>query len=264
MTGQVWFRDGVDQKALQAFGFRPTGGGTHQAMTTMTRELALLLEAGVEDLDAVRRHIVDENLLGKSTAAAKASALRHLRALYGLGADALISSALVRLWKLDAESRPLLAMLCALARDPLLRDSAEVVMPAPIGASVDAGQIADHLTATHPARFSPKMAGGISRNCGSSWTQSGHLAGRTKKVRVRAVGTPVSAAYAALLASQAGFGGPALIASPWMGVLDASSNERLSLLRRAEALGLLCLRAAGDVIEVNVDPLLSHAMGSLV
>jgi hypothetical protein len=102
------------------------------------------------------------------------------------------------------------------------------------------------------------MLKSLAQNCASSWTQSGHLSRRVKKVRAHPRTTPVAAAYAALLAWLAGFGGPALIASPWMDVLDVSPHERLSLLRRAESLGLVRVRAAGDVVEVILDPLLAR------
>ena len=61
----------------------------------------------------------------------------------------------------------------------------------------------------------------------------------------------VDAQYAALLGSLAGFGGPALLASSWIRVLDRSKVEVLALLRKAEAEGLLRLRAGGDVIEIE-------------
>lgn len=223
----------------------------------MLRDLTRLLSGGAGDLESVRRLIIEKNALGKSTAAAKASAFRHLRNLYGPGAQSTVTDALAILWAIDAEGHPLLALLCALARDPLLRDSADVVIDARTGARVVASQIAEHLAAIHPGRFSAGMVGGISRNCASSWTQSGHLTGRVKKIRTHPHATPVTAAYAALLASLSGFGGPALIASPWMDILDVSTNERLSLLRRAESRGLLRVRAAGDVVEVVLDPLLA-------
>lgn len=258
MAERVWFRLGVDLQDLRSQGFRVEAGGAHQAMTMMLRELTQIFAARANDLASVRHLIVEENVLAKSTAAARASALRHLRNLYGLGAPAPVTAALASLWNIDGESRPLLALLCAIARDPLLRDGADVVLSAPVGAQVNAHEIAERLATLHPGRFSSGMVGGISRNCASSWTQSRHLKGRVKKLRINASATPVVAAYAAFLASLAGFGGPALIASPWMDVLDVSINERLSLLRRAEGLGLLRVRAAGDVVEVMLEPLLGR------
>ncbi len=224
----------------------------------MLTELDTLLAAGPLDAATRQRLIMDENILGKGSAAAKQSVLRQISNLYDLGGFGPVAAGLVSLWPLDREARPLLALLCALARDPLLRDSAAPILAAPLGVHVGMTEIAATLTRLHPDRFSPAMLKSLAQNCASSWTQSGHVKGRRAKCRVRAQATPVAAAYAALLASLAGFGGPALIASPWMDVLDLSTNERLALLRRAEAQGLLRVRAAGDVVEVVLDPLLAR------
>jgi hypothetical protein len=224
----------------------------------MLRELTALLAVAIPDVATLRALVIDENILGKSTAAARAGSLRHLRGLYALGARSVVTDALSSLWPLDLESRPLLALFCALARDPLLRDSAPVVLSAPIGARLGVHEITESLGQRHPARFSPAMLKSLAQNCASSWTQGAVLSGKVKKVRVHPRATPVAAAYAALLASLAGFGGPALIASPWMAALDVSSHERLTLLRRAESLGLVRVRAAGDVIEVVLGPLLGR------
>lgn len=253
-----WFRAGIDPLDLRPLGFRSGGGGAHQSKTMMLTELDTLLAAGPLDAATRQRLIMDENILGKGSAAAKQSVLRQISNLYDLGGFGPVAAGLVSLWPLDREARPLLALLCALARDPLLRDSAAPILAAPLGVHVGMTEIAATLTRLHPDRFSPAMLKSLAQNCASSWTQSGHVKGRRAKCRVRAQATPVAAAYAALLASLAGFGGPALIASPWMDVLDLSTNERLALLRRAEAQGLLRVRAAGDVVEVVLDPLLAR------
>jgi hypothetical protein len=97
------------------------------------------------------------------------------------------------------------------------------------------------------------MFGKISRNCASSWTQSGHLEGRVRKVRTRPAISPAAAAYAALLGSLAGFGGPALLASPWIVVLDRSKaggagspQESGSRWPTAPSCGGRCSRDRGE------------------
>lgn len=254
----AWFREGIAPGELQKLGFRVAGGGAHQSKTMMLRELSTLLASGATDPATVRHLIMDENALGKASTSARQSVLRHLIQLYGLGDRTPVSQALRFIWPMDAEGRRLFALSCALARDPLLRDSAKVVLSAPVGARVGAPEITEGLAERHPGRFSPAMLKSLAQNCASTWTQSGHLSGKVKKLRARAKATPAVAAYSAFLAAVAGFGGPALIASPWMDVLDVSTNERLSLLRRAESLGLLHVRAAGDVVEIVFDPLRSR------
>jgi integrase len=86
----------------------------------MLGDLSALLASGhgEEPDDAV----VAENLLAKPSARARAATLLRLRQLYGVGGDAPLCVALRRLWARESEARPVLALLCALARDPLLRD----------------------------------------------------------------------------------------------------------------------------------------------
>ena len=155
----------------------------------------------------------------------------------------------------------MLALLCALAREPLLRDTASVVLSAPQGTALRWPELAESLAAQHPGRYSPKMLKSLAQNCISSWTQAGHLKGKVAKRRSLAEPTAQTAAYAALLGSLAGFGGPALLASPWMRVLDRPEADLLSLLRRAEAAGLVQLRAGGGVIQLNVRRPMSQVLG---
>ena len=258
VSDKSWFRAGIDPLDLRTLGFRASGGGAHQSKTMMLLELEILLAAGPLSPAERQRLVMEENILGKGSAAAKQSVLRQITNLYELGGSGPAPAGLVTLWEIEREARPILALLCALARDPLLRDSAGPVLTASLGAQVSWANIAATLAGLHPDRFSPAMLKSLAQNCASSWTQSGHLKGHRDKRRVRAQATPVAAAYAALLASLAGFGGPALIASPWMDVLDLSINERLAQLGRAEALGLLRVRAAGDVVEIVLDPLLAR------
>ena len=105
------------------------------------------------------------------------------------------------------------------------------------------------------------MLRSLAQNCASTWTQSGHLEGAIKKIRLRVTPTPVSVALAALLAIVSGFGGPAILSSIWMKVLDLSPDRALDDLRRAEAVGLARVRSAGDVIEISVRQPMAAILG---
>jgi hypothetical protein len=195
--------------------------------------------------------VEDENVLQKRTGSARRLSLRHLRELYGLGAPPPILRAMIVLWPRAGKAQPLLAFLAALAREAFLRESAKVVL-APANARVGAADFTASFEERYAGHYTAKMLAKISRNCASSWTQSGHLKGRVRKVRGKPEVSSTAAAYAALLGSLAGFGGPALLASKWIAVLDRSKTEVLALLRKAEGDGLLRLRAVGDVIEIEV------------
>lgn len=256
-----WFGIGIDARALESVGFKPAGGGVHQTKTMMLRELEALLRAVLATDRTPRSLVESDNVLGKPTGSARALAFARLKGLYGVGTARSPWRVLHQLWSRDPAGRPLLALLCALSGDPLLRASAAAVLPLTSGSSIRWPTIAAHLEATHPARFSAKMLKSLAQNCASTWTQSGHLQGKVRKVRATPVVTPVVAAYAAWLATLAGFGGPVLLDSPWLAVLDRSTNERLALLRQAEALGLLRVRAAGDMLEIAVKRPLAQALG---
>ena len=71
------------------------------------------------------------------------------------------------------------------------------------------------------------------------------------KVRRRVSATPATVALGALLATASGFGGPSILSSAWLKVLDLVPEEALDQLRLAEALGLARVRSAGDVTEIS-------------
>jgi hypothetical protein len=215
----------------------------------MLAELTTLLASGAADRPA--EAIVRENLLGKPSVRAREAARMRLRQLYGLGEDCPICTVLHRLWDRDPEGRPLLALLCALARDPTLRAGAAAVLDASLGEQVRWPAIAATFEALHPGRLGEKMAKSLAQNAASTWTQAGFLRGAVRKQRIRAHPTPASAAYAALIARFCGFGGMRLVECRWLDVLDRPIANRIALLRQAEGLGLARIRSVGDVLEID-------------
>lgn len=250
-----WFGNRAIEGATCPAGLRFTGGGGHQSKTMMLSELTTILAiAETRGLSEAIRAVQTENLLGKHSTSAAVSALKNLFSLYGLKAPPAITRAMIRLWAGEANSHPLLAVLCALARDPLLRDTAEAVLNTPIGQRFGASELTEVLAERHSERFSYKTLRSLGQNCASTWTQSGHLTGKVAKVRTRVEATPEAAALAALIAQVSGFGGPTVLTSPWMAVLDASPEEQLGLLRRAQGRGLVRVRHAGAVFELQISP----------
>jgi len=256
-----WLMPHADLRQAEEFGIRVGGGGTHQSKTMMLQEISAYLDCPEATPTRARSLIVDANILNKRTESTRHLTFRHLNALYSIEAMPAITRTLVALWKLDPTGRPIFALLCALARDPLLRDTAKPVLDAPVGIAVRWPAFASVFEQRFPGRFSPKMLKSLAQNCASTWTQSGHLRGAVKKQRVRAEPTPCTAAYAALIATVCGFGGPALLDSGWMQVLDVSRDRAFDLLRQAEGHGLARVRSAGDVLEVSVRQPMSTTLG---
>jgi hypothetical protein len=236
-SSEDWIMPHADLAAAEGFGLRLRGGGTHQAKTMMLSEISTFLDSFAGSADA-RSLIIDANVLNKRTTSTRLVTFRRLNALYGIEKMPVITKALASLWQRDRKGQPLLALLCALARDPLLRDTAKPVLETPVGIPVRWPALAMVFEQKYPGRFSPKMLKSLAQNCASTWTQSGHLQGAVRKQRIRAEATPYAASYAALIATVCGFGGPALLDSAWLKALDLEPDRALELLRQAEGHGL--------------------------
>jgi hypothetical protein len=256
-----WFGARANEQSMTVFGIRTSGGGTHQSKTMMLRELEALMASGLSEKNDIKTAILEENILGKSTQKTRAITLRHLGSLFGLIDQPPLAKALMKIWRFDKDGHSLQALLIALSRDPLLRETAHAVLDGAIGESRQKQLIEAALLAAFPGRFSEKMLQSLARNCASTWTQSGHLKGALKKVRQRVSPTPANVALAALIATAAGFGGPAILNSMWMQVLDLSPDQALDQLRRAEAIGLARVRSAGDVTEISIRQPMAATLG---
>lgn len=257
----VWFQANADPSRLSKFGFRLSGGGAHQSKTMMLQELEALLPDNHTTGDELKHAAIEENRMGKSTANTRRLTFRHISSLYGFMEQPPLTKVFLKLWKSDNSGHRLQALLIALARDPILRETAKVVLRGAIGQNLQRPLFETALSSAHPNRFSEKTIRSVAQNCASTWTQSGHLRGSIKKVRHRVSPSPSAVAMAALLATVAGFGGPAILSSIWMQVLDLSPDQALDHLRRAEALGLARVRSAGEVTEIAIRQPMAATLG---
>lgn len=254
------------QGARTHLGFRDGDRGTHSSRTLMLKELELLLEATAPEAAVAdyRRAVVDENVLGKRTRTTREHTVRKLKALYGLDPEVTIFRGMRKFWSLDPEGRPLLAMLCGFARDPLLRMTAPAVLEAEVGASVSTERVAKLLRRRAPGRFSEISERAIAARVLSSWMQSGHLVGRVDKSRTRAKPTPGSTAFALFLAYLEGRRAQRLFDSTWAGILDAPTPRLIDLATAASRRGWIDYRSAGGVIDVRFPELLTSEEKELV
>ena len=226
-------------------------GGTHTSRTMMLAELSDLLAAtpATATADDLKSAIIDHNVLAKNTMSGRKRSHRYLRELYGLDPQQLLFRALRDLWDQDSASQPLLALLVCLARDPLLRATASAILRAPQGASITSDDLSAAVQIAYPHAYSSSIAGKIGRNTGSSWTQSGHLKGRTNKTRSRVDPTAPVVALALLIAHSEGRRGEMLFDTVWCKVLDRPRDVLLDLARRASQRGLLEMKHGGGVTE---------------
>ncbi len=234
-------------------GFVSDPVGTHSSRTIMVSAVAQLFLASSPSTsyEELRRLVLEENVLQKSSMAGRAETFRRLRELYALDADVPLYRALRFFWSLAPAEEPMLAMLCALAREPVLRVSASLVLATAHGAALPKAAMEAHLALAFPDRYSAGVLAGMTRRILSSWTQSGHLVGRSRKVRAAPKTGPASAAYALLLGHLQGVRGGLLFETPWVAVLDVPSGLVHESAQDASRRGWIDYRRAGNVVDVQ-------------
>lgn len=238
---------------LERLGFSFQRGGVHIARTLMLAELRALL-GYIDQADAPKTAYLEAiqaaNCLGKRSGKTRTLTFRHLANLYALDPSRLVFRALRFFWQRDVGGQPLLAALCAYSRDPILRATAPFVLGFQEGATVTREGMEEFLDAQEPGRFSKATLKSTAQNLNSSWTQSGHLAGRVRKVRARAVSTPGAASLALLLGYVSGLRGESLFKSDYTRMLDCSFERTIELAEDASRRGWISLKRVGQVVEV--------------
>ena len=258
MESSFWSKITPNENAKQA-GFRFGDKGTHTSLTIMLNELNDLMNTVPVNVkrDDYAKAIIDENVLGKSTASTRKAYNQRMGELYALDLGVPIFRILRRLWDIDEEGRPLIAMLCALARDPLLRSTASSVISLSAGDELIRHNYLYEIKSATGDRLNDMSIDKVARNTGSSWTQSGHLDGRFRKIRKLAKPTVCTVAYALWMGSLFNFSGEKLFTSPWMKILDCNRDEIIEHTLHAKRLRLLDANIGGGVVEINptcIDP----------
>lgn len=198
-----------------------------------------------------REAVVEGNVLGRPTQAGRQRSFRHLRELYFLDPGRAEFAALRRFWDIDPSSRPLLAGLLAFTRDQVLRASFAAIVDLPAGSSVTSADLTAAVAAEFGKEMSESTLGKTGRNTGACWTQTGHLVGRSKKVRIEVEARPAAIAYSAYLGHLAGGRGLGVLDNPWSQLLGITPGRSLETLRDAHTQGFLDLLVAGSVVDVS-------------
>jgi hypothetical protein len=253
------------QLALQSrpeitrFGFSEKLTGAHMARSMMLAELGDLLRAVPPEAsyDEYARSIVDENVLGKSTASSRQKALRHLYQNYGLDPGAALFRALRSLAQQDARSLPLLAATCAYCRDAQLRQSFGLISGLGVGEPLGRERMEQHLEAGYPGRFSRAMRKSLAQNVITTWSAAGHLAGKVSKRRALPEPRVASATYAMFAGYLLGLRGQALLESVFASLVGTDVPVLVRHLADASGRGWVRFRHAGGVFEVDFSPLLT-------
>ena len=245
--------------ALERFGLKFSAGGAHISRTMMLAELGAVLASVPKGSCPAEYHdaILQRNVLGKTTDSTRRESLRRLRELYALDEATPIFGLLRKLHAIDGASLPLLAIQVAWGRDPLLRATTAPVIDAAEGARVETASLARAFEDAFPNQYSELSRNQTARHAASSWTQSGHLAGRAGKVRQKIEPTPVAVTMALFLGATCGYHGAAVFANPWCRLLDLGPGRARAMGLESHRAGHLNLRAIGEVIELSF-PLLAQ------
>lgn len=252
---------GLVKNIPDRFGFRNQRSGVHSARTMMLEELRLLLSYVDDpqyDKSVYVHAIVEENCLSKRSGKTRSLTARHLVDLYGLDPSITIFHALRFFWKRDPEGQPLIALLCAFARDSILRASATFIQNHSPGRIVSRQALEDFIDHQEPGRFSKATLNSTAQNINSTWTQSGHLQGRVKKIRTQAQATPGSVSYALLLGYLNGARGESIFKTDYAKLLDCSFYRLIELATEASQKGWIVFKRLGEIIEVLFANVLSQ------
>jgi hypothetical protein len=242
-------------------------GGANTSHTIVVPALQQLLNAVPRHAEqgAYERAALVDNVLGKDTAGARKRTFRYLRELYLLRADSILFRALRDLWTDEPRGQPLLAGLCALARDAVFRASAGAIVESDPGDALTNADLADAVARVYPNVYNDPTLAKIGRNTFSSWEQTGHLvaSARHEKIRHRPTCTASAIAYALMLGHLEGVRGEALFDTFWARVLDQPRSHLFDLAAVASQRSLIDFRRSGGITEVGFTELLRPLEGQL-
>ena len=244
---------------LKKLGFKFGINGVHAARTMMFSDIQKLLRHASSQAtrDDYKQLVVSENLLGKPSSKARELAFRHLVDLYDLDLTNPLFRMLLQVWHLDESAQPVLALLVALARDPLLRKTKTLILEKQLGESLHREEMEALLEKEFPQRFSEASLKSFAQNVNGTWTDAGYLVGRNRKHRSTPVLTPEILTFALFLGHLEGRSGTRLFSSTWMSILPGSPDELESLVKSASDRGQLVFMNAGGVKEIRFPGALS-------
>ena len=242
----------LNEIMLGKLGFSFGRNSVHSARTIMLEELELLLEAVPSPTDERQliHAIIEDNCLGKRSTKSKTLTARHLVELYTLNPKIPIFRTLLYFWNREPEARPLIALLCSASRDSLLKNTLKVILDTPESAVLKREIMEKFIDDLEPGRFSKATLKSVAQNINSSWSKSGHLSGRVKKIRTRAKATPAAIAYALYLGYLYGVRGPELFETDYIKMMDCSREKAIELAEIASQRGWIVFKRIGNVMEI--------------
>ena len=249
---------------ISRFGFRSGKGSAHTSRTIMLEDLRLLLSyvssPNASKIDYIKA-IEEDNCLAKRSGKNRKLTRRHLAYLYSLDPSVTVFRSLLYFWKRDVDGQPLLAVLCAYGRDTILRTSAPFILNFAEGTIVSREALQEYFDHKDDNRLSMATLRSTAQNLNSTWTKSGHLIGKMKKIRSRAKATPGSVSYALFLGYLAGIRGEAMFMTEYARLLDCSVEHAIELAEDASRRRWISFKRIGQVMEIQFPNLLTAQEG---
>ena len=227
------------------------------ARSMMFNEIGILntaLDIDISQTD-YKVAIEDQNILGKPTQSSRHKSYRHRVELYGLDPTLVIFRTMRRLGQEAPGDLPLLAMLCAYCRDLQLRRSFELIQELTPGEHLTRERMEEHLEESFPDQFSAAMKKSLAQNVNTTWTASGHLEGRSKKIRTIPRSGWASSTFAMFLGYLLGLRGQILLSSDFGKLVALEPAQLVAHLQTASSRGWLRLRHGGGVTEIDFSEL---------
>jgi hypothetical protein len=251
----------LKEEILSSLGFSFKKSGAHVCRTMMLEDLEILLSS-IDDVNATkeeyREAVVDHNILKKRSYNNRLLSFGHLVSLYALDPSILLFKTLRFFWDRDKAGRPLLALLCAYARDPVLRISAEYALDLEQGEKVSIEETERIIESKFPGRFSKVTLRSTCQNVNSSWTKAGVFKGVINKKRSCPKATSANLSYSLFLGYLRGIRGKALFESEYNKILNISNDKATELAIEASGKGWINFKLIGNLMEASFPNILSN------
>lgn len=232
-------------------GFVTGKTGPHLARSLMQKDLFAYLEYLNEHPNkSYYESVVEDNCLNKSTLNNRKLTTKHLDLMYGLSECLKVTIGLKYFLGFEKENPALVALLCALSRDPILRSTATFILEYREGERILRTDMERFIDRMDRGRYSPAMLKSLAQNINGSWTFAGYLKGRAEKVRTKVNATPAAVAYAAYLSLLTGNSGLNALRSDYMRLLECNESEALGLLHEASRMGIVVVNKVGQIMEI--------------
>lgn len=239
--------------SLTQLGFYFGVSGAHAGRSLMLDDLDVLLGHAPEGIDNkwFSNAILRDNLLAKASVNNRDHANRRMRQLYALDSNICLYRVFRTLYLADKASRPMLAVLMAMARDALFRKSAEVILSPPPTLAFNSDSFLKALDSVSAGRMGPPTLNHACGNVFNSWKQAGFLTETSPRTRVKPPVGWAAMAFALFLGWLEGDRGRLLFDTIWAKMFDRDIAELLTLATTASRQGHIEFLNAGGVIEVR-------------